>query len=140
MRRVIRASHVPSPIDTSLQNLPGDPSLLIYTNVDMDRDKKVTLMKAASKAVSLCLSKPESYVAVCVMDGLDLIWAGSDQPAAIGTVTSLGSINLTNNKQLSKEICSLLADTGGIPDDRVYLTFFDVPRENMGYKSATFAG
>ena len=56
-------------------NLPGDPSLIIFTNVKMG-DKKIDFMKKASKAVASCLGKPESYVAVCVEDGKDIIWGG----------------------------------------------------------------
>eukprot|EP00958_Prasinococcus_capsulatus_P028133 scaffold6326_cov327-Prasinococcus_capsulatus_cf.AAC.3 len=35
--------------------------------------------------------KPESYVAICIADGQDMIWAGSDEPCALGTVNSLGA-------------------------------------------------
>jgi phenylpyruvate tautomerase len=33
-------------------------------------------MKSMSTAIAETLKKPESYVAVCVMDGLDLLWGG----------------------------------------------------------------
>lgn len=39
-------------------------------------------MKDMSVAISEILGKPESYVAVCVMDDLDLIWAGEVCPPA----------------------------------------------------------
>lgn len=54
------------PCNPSLQQLPGDPSLIVYTNVDMG-DKKNAFMVDASAAVAECLGKPESYVSVCVM-------------------------------------------------------------------------
>lgn len=54
------------PCNPSLQQLPGDPSLIVYTSVDMG-DKKNAFMVDASAAVAECLGKPESYVSVCVM-------------------------------------------------------------------------
>eukprot|EP00240_Pyramimonas_obovata_P006589 CAMPEP_0118933740 /NCGR_PEP_ID=MMETSP1169-20130426/12322_1 /TAXON_ID=36882 /ORGANISM="Pyramimonas obovata, Strain CCMP722" /LENGTH=184 /DNA_ID=CAMNT_0006876547 /DNA_START=101 /DNA_END=655 /DNA_ORIENTATION=+ len=123
---------------TDLMNLPGDPSLTVFTNVSMG-DKKMDFMLKASKAVASCLGKPESYVAVCVEDGKDLIWGGKADPAALCTLYSLGAINLQNNKALSAELCTLLAEHG-IPSNRYYINFFDLPRENCGYDGATFGG
>jgi len=73
--------------------LPGDPSLLLHTSVVLTPDQKASFMSAASKSIASCLGKPESYVAVCVVDGASLIFGGSDAPSAIGCVYSLGSIN-----------------------------------------------
>lgn len=96
-------------------------------------------MKAASKAVASCLSKPESYVAIAVQDKQDIIWGGSDEPCALCKVISLGSINKENNGALTKEITALLADFK-VPPNRIYVNFFDLERQNVGYNGATFAG
>eukprot|EP00966_Prymnesium_polylepis_P293262 6773569-Prymnesium_polylepis.1 len=80
---------------SNLASLPGDPSLVLNTNVVIA--EKLEFMKAASKIVATTLSKPESFVAVCVNDGLDIIWAGEDTPCALGTLCSLGAINKENN-------------------------------------------
>ncbi|CAK9113867.1 unnamed protein product [Durusdinium trenchii] len=92
-----------------------DPSLLVQTNVKLG-DKKMEFMKAASKAVANCLGKPESYVAVLVQDGQDMIWGGSEAPCALCKVISLGSINKENNGALTKEISALLADFDVAPN------------------------
>ena len=126
------------PLRLDLCDLPGDPSLVVHCNVKMG-DKKRPFMLAASRSIAETLKKPESYVAVCAMDGLDMVWGGSDAPCALCAVNSLGAINLENNKELSEDICELLGEFG-IASDRVYITFTDVPRENMGYDGATFAG
>eukprot|EP00854_Cymbomonas_tetramitiformis_P021617 gene21617-26001_t len=101
--------------------------------------KKIEFMKAASKLVADSLSKPESYVGVCVQDGLDLIWGGEDTPAALCTLNSIGAINLANNKSVSEGLCTLFEDFG-IPADRYYINFTDFSRENVAYNGATFAG
>eukprot|EP00933_Yihiella_yeosuensis_P074206 TRINITY_DN83038_c0_g1_i1.p1 TRINITY_DN83038_c0_g1~~TRINITY_DN83038_c0_g1_i1.p1 ORF type:complete len:249 (+),score=55.54 TRINITY_DN83038_c0_g1_i1:61-807(+) len=115
-----------------------DPSLFVQTNVKLG-DKKKEFMKACSKAVAQSLGKPESYVAVCVQDGQDIIWGGSDDPCALCKVFSLGSINLENNKALTVEVTNLLSEFN-VPANRIYVNFFDLPRENVGYNGATFAG
>jgi len=111
--------------------------MIMHTNVKMDKDQKMAFMKEMSRSIAECLGKPESYVAVCVMDGLDLIWAGEDTPCALCSVTSLGAINPDNNTALSKRVCDKIADFG-IPANRYYITFTDVPRSNMGYNGGTF--
>lgn len=109
---------------TDPRDLPGDPSLILNVNVAL-KDKKA-FMKKASAAIVSALSKPETYVAVCVNDGLDIIWAGEDTPCALGCLYSIGSINQDNNGALTAAVCALLEEHGGIPSDRVYINFFDV--------------
>mmetsp|Transcript_23815 Transcript_23815/g.37235 ORF Transcript_23815/g.37235 Transcript_23815/m.37235 type:complete len:207 (-) Transcript_23815:71-691(-) len=120
------------------QVVAGDPSLVLNTNVDLGA-KKMDFMKAASKAVAAGLGKPESYVAVVVADKQDMIWGGSEEPCAVGNCYSLGSINLENNKKVQAELTQLLDDFGVAPN-RIYVNYWDVPRENCGYNGATFAG
>ena len=52
---------------------------MVHTNVRM-QDSKRPFMLAASRSIAETLQKPESYVAVCAMDGLDMVWGGSDEP------------------------------------------------------------
>ena len=108
--------------------LAGDPSLVLNTNVALT--DKPAFMKAASAAIAATLSKPESYVAVCVTDSLDLLFGGSDDPCAVGCVYSIGSINQENNAALTAAISELLEKHGGVANSRIYLNFFDVPRAN----------
>ena len=129
----------PSPCDLSdLSKLPGDPSLVIHTNVKMG-DKKKEFMAAASKAVAQCLQKPENFVVVAVLDEQDMIWGGDDSPCALCNVSSLGSINYENNTALSGAITALMSDFEVLPS-RMYTNFWDIgPRENCGYNGVTFA-
>mmetsp|Transcript_17357 Transcript_17357/g.43859 ORF Transcript_17357/g.43859 Transcript_17357/m.43859 type:complete len:190 (+) Transcript_17357:141-710(+) len=117
---------------------PGDPSLILTTSVSLG-DKKKAFMKAASKAVAKGLGKPESYVAICVNDGADIIWGGEEAPCALACCYSLGAINQDNNAAVTKEITALLKEFDVAPN-KIYINFFDVPAGNIGYNSATFAG
>ena len=44
-----------------------------------------------------------------------------------------------NNGAVTKGVTELLAEFD-IPANRIYITFNDIARENMGYNGATFAG
>lgn len=138
------ASRIPAPSPTMSaasamdpRGLPGDPSLVLHTNVRLA--DKAAFLRAASRTVVAATGKPESYVAVCVHDGADLLWGGSDAPAAIGCLYSIGAVNKENNGRLMRELGALLGEAG-MPADRTYVNFFDVPRENVGWNGATFAG
>lgn len=116
------ALNVPSPPPrplsaAQLQALPGDPSLILHTTVSLGDEKKA-FMKAASAAIAATLSKPESYVAVCVHDDADIIWAGDETPCALGSVCSIGAINQANNAALSAAVSELLAPFG-VPSDKI---------------------
>lgn len=50
-----------------------------------------------------------------------------------------GAINLENNRRVTAEITQLF-DEFNVPPNKMYINFFDVPRENCGYNGATFAG
>ena len=46
---------------------------------------------------------------------------------------------MENNGAVQKGITALL-EPMGIPADKIYITFNDIARENMGYNGKTFAG
>ena len=150
--------------------LPGDPSLILTTNVDLG-DKKMEIMKACSKAISAATGKPESYIAVCINDNASMIFGGSDAPLALGCMYSIGAIAMESNGQVQASVTEQLAPFG-VTGDRIYINFFvsserlqvqpklhrqfptlyltfhfattlsfqDVPRANVGWNGATFAG
>ena len=109
--------------------LPGDPSLVMSVSVKLQ--DKAGFVKAASAAVAEALSKPESYVAIVVTDDHDgMSFGGTTDPCAVGCVYSIGAINQDNNGALTAKISALLEEHGGVPNNRIYINFFDVPRAN----------
>eukprot|EP00984_Skeletonema_dohrnii_P003429 scaffold1165_cov126-Skeletonema_dohrnii-CCMP3373.AAC.3 len=119
-------------------DLPGDPSLILQTNVDLG-DKKAEIMKELSALVAKSLGKPESYVAISITDNASMLFGGSDAPLALGCLYSLGSINMENNGKVQAGVTDAL-EAFGVSENRIYINFFDVPRENVGWNRATFAG
>ena len=128
----------PSSGSTPVCDLPGDPSLLLTTNVDLGGAKGDLLLQL-SKLVASATGKPESYVAICITDNACMCFGGSDAPTALGCVYSLGSINMENNSKIQAGVADALSGFA-VPEDRIYINFFDMPRECVGWKRATFAG
>ena len=79
-------------------------------------------------------TKPASFAPSGCLGGIQPV-----KPAALGCVYSIGQINQENNGALTAKIAELLKPFG-VPDNRMYLNFFDVPRANCGWSSKTFAG
>ena len=53
---------------------------------------------AASKAVASSVGKPEQYVMVTLQAGIPMAFAGSTDPAAFCTLSSIGAIGGDKNK------------------------------------------
>ena len=68
-----------------------------------------------------------------------MIFGGSDEPTALGTVYSIGAIGTESNGAITKDITDLLEPLG-VAENRIYINFFDMPRANVGWSRRTFAG
>jgi len=146
-------------------DLPGDPSLVLTTNVDLGGDKP-EILKKLSALVASSLGKPESYVgesicswddtsyrskntwalcaifllaAISISDKVSMCFGGSVDPLALGCLYSIGSINVENNGKVQNGVTDAL-EPYGVQANRIYINFFDVPRPNVGWNRATFGG
>ena len=70
---------------------------------------------------------------------MDIIFGGSDDPAALGTLTSIGAISMESNGVVQSKVTDLL-EPFGVAANRMYINFFDMPRANVGWNRKTFAG
>lgn len=50
-----------------------------------------------------------------------------------------GAINISNNGKIQSGVTDAL-EPYGVTAGRVYINFFDMPRENVGWNRATFGG
>ena len=64
---------------------------------------------------------------------------GSDEPCALGHVYSIGCINQENNGKITAGITDVLEEFG-VKGTSMYISFFDMPRENIGFNKKTIAG
>ncbi|CAF0802694.1 unnamed protein product [Rotaria sordida] len=112
------------------------PVLAVQTNV---ADNEITndFLKQLSAKVAQVLSKPEGYVAVHISSGQKLFFGGTNDPAAVMELTSIG-LSTNQTAKISNEIMSLFEEKLNISADRMYLKFTNVTGNMMGWNKATF--
>jgi phenylpyruvate tautomerase len=76
---------------------------------------------------------------VSITDKASVIFGGSDAPAALGCLYSIGGISKEQNGSVQAAVTKLLEDFG-VAEDRIYINFFDMERANVGWSKRTFAG
>ena len=113
-------------------------SLILTTNVDLGNDKS-TILKQLSSLVASTTGKPETYVAISITDNASMSFGGTDAPLALGCLYSIGAINVANNGKIQSGVTDVL-EKYGVVGNRIYINFFDMPRENVGWSRKTFGG
>ncbi len=111
------------------------PLLELSTNTSIGDAKN--LAKQASKLTAEILGKPESYVMVKIMPEQNLIFAGSDEPAAHVKLKSIG-LPETNTAELSAKICDFISTELSINSARIYIEFSSPQRHMWGWDGRTF--
>jgi phenylpyruvate tautomerase len=113
------------------------PTLRVLANIQVPADDRAALLARASRTLAELLGKPESYVMVILEDGRDMIFAGTQAPAAYLEVKSLG-LPEGQTAQYSRALCNLMTDALDIPADRVYIEFASPARQMFGWNGGTF--
>ncbi|KAF2885335.1 hypothetical protein ILUMI_20804 [Ignelater luminosus] len=84
------------------------------------------------------LGKPINYCVATVIGGVNMSWGGSTEPAAQATLMSIGSLGVEENKKHSKALYDLISKELNIPPDRMYITYINADRSDVGYNGTTF--
>ena len=113
------------------------PLLKLETTVALSEDKRKALLTSLSKAVAETMGKPEQYVMVAIGQAA-MLMSGNPGAAAFVDIRGIGGLTNDVNRRLSREVCKLLNDSLGVPENRVYLNFTDVAADNWGWNGSTF--
>jgi phenylpyruvate tautomerase len=113
------------------------PYVKIQVNQKVSPEQGRQLLGLTSQKVAKELSKPESYVMVELIDNTAMLFAGTDDPAAMVELKSIGLPSVLI-RPLSKGISALLQEQLGIEPSRVYIEFTDVKGSFWGWNGATF--
>jgi phenylpyruvate tautomerase PptA (4-oxalocrotonate tautomerase family) len=114
------------------------PLLKLQLSTRLEEAQKASLLKDLSRLLSEGFGKPEQYVMVTLCEGAAMLMSGQPGPAAFADVRGIGGFGPGTNKALAAAICGCLAGKLGIPANRVYLNFTDVPAGNWGWDGDTF--
>jgi phenylpyruvate tautomerase PptA (4-oxalocrotonate tautomerase family) len=114
------------------------PIIKIQTNKVLSRDQANELLAVTSRKGSEWLNKPEAYVQVLLEAPTAMMFAGSIDPSILIEVRSLG-FSGHSISEISRSLCILIHAQLNIPEDRIFINFFDIERSNWGWNGKTFA-
>jgi phenylpyruvate tautomerase len=113
------------------------PLVRIETTTVPDAAQSEALLAGVSRAVEAATGKPLATI-MATLSAADIRMAGRDGPAAFVDVRGIGGLTREVNNRMAASVTDLLENALGVPPDRVYLTFQDVPATNWAWKRATF--
>lgn len=111
------------------------PVFVVNTNV---KDVPADFKKLATDVIAKSLGKPHSYIAVQVNAGQDMSFGGTDEPAALCDLTSIGALSVESNKKHSKALMQLIEGQLKVKPTRQYISFHNFDKSNIGYSGTTF--
>jgi phenylpyruvate tautomerase len=114
------------------------PVIKIQTNKALSKDQTKELLAATSRKASEWLNKPEAYVQCVLETSTAMMFAGSTDPSILIEVRSLGFSGHSMD-EISRSLCILFHAHLKVPEDRIFINFFDIERGNWGWNGRTFA-
>jgi phenylpyruvate tautomerase PptA (4-oxalocrotonate tautomerase family) len=114
------------------------PLMTIRTNARVDGPKTSALLKACSAQLARELGKPEHYVMTMFQPAEAMTMSGTDDPACLVEIRSVGAITPPQAKAMSEAMGRLIEQHLGVASDRVYINFEAVAGAMWGYDGRTF--
>ena len=115
------------------------PLIQVQTNVALDDERQLALMRALSAQGARLLGKPEAYVMVSVAASTPMLFGGTAAPTAFFSLYSLGEISPDQSQQLLACLCSLATKHLDVPSERTYCKFVPWKQRHLwGHDGCTF--
>ena len=108
------------------------PYINISTSVKVE--DKIKLLEEISALIATLTNKPKKFVMAKLEDDSKLFFV-DESPCCFLEIKSIGSLNPS---EMSKPICSFLFKKIGIPIDKIYICFEDVPSSMWAWNGKTF--
>jgi phenylpyruvate tautomerase len=96
------------------------------------------LLRQLSAELAVLLGKPESYVMTLLRTGAAMTFAGDPSPCCYVEVKSIGGLAGERTRALSAALAATLERGLGVPAERIYISFEDVPGRLWGWNGSTF--
>lgn len=114
------------------------PLMTIRTTADLDEAAVPALLKECSQKLASLAGKPESYVMTLFERVPAMTMSGTDEPACLVEVRSVGKLSGDQTKAMSQTFCGLLEERLGVSQRRIFLNFTDFQGGMWGFDGATF--
>jgi len=108
------------------------PYINLSTSAKIENKKK--LLEEISKLVSSLTNKSKRFVMAKLDDNLEMYF-DDESPCCFLEIRSIGSLNTS---EMAKPISDFVHKKMGIPIDRIYISFEDVPASLWAWNGRTF--
>ena len=113
------------------------PLFEVRTYQKPSKEETAVIASELSRVCSSLLRKSEDFVMVNIQVDQMLLFAGTDEPAAFGELRSI-KLPIDETNILAARICSFLSERLDITENRLYLSFTDIDRQNWGWNGKNF--
>lgn len=113
------------------------PYFKIETSREMDPVGVKTLCRDGSRFLSGLLGKPEQVIMTAVVSGMEMLFNGSDAPAAYVEIKSIG-LSPEKCPAYAQAVCDFLETAIKVPAERIYIDFADINGKMFGWNRKTF--
>ncbi|MCX6998616.1 MAG: phenylpyruvate tautomerase MIF-related protein [Kiritimatiellaeota bacterium] len=113
------------------------PFIHVNANVGLPEQQQQALLAALSRTLAEVTHKPESYC-LAMYTRAAALFAGQPGPAAFVDVRGIGGLTREVNQQLTEHVGAQLKKALGVPPNRLYLTFTEVPADRWGWNGKLF--
>ena len=114
------------------------PLLKLQTNRRLEPERLQLLLTELTDEVAQLLGKPKQFVQIVAETGLPMMFAGTEEPTAFVELRTLG-LAVDRIGPVTEALCRFFQEKVGVPADRVFVNFFDMPRTHWGWNGRTFA-
>ena len=125
------------PVKMTLRALSPMPLIHVQTSATAVADAKVLLQELSAELAAL-LGKPERYVMTLMRTGVPMTFGGDSAPCCYVEVKSIGGLAGDRPRAISAALAATLERGLGVPAERVYIDFEDVPGRLWGWNGSTF--
>ena len=108
------------------------PYINLSTSAKVNDKKK--LLEEISTLISSLTNKSKRFVMAKLDDNSEMYFE-DESPCCYLEIKSIGSMNPS---ELTKTICDFIHEKIGVPLDRIYISFKDVPADMWGWNGRTF--
>ena len=112
------------------------PYVKLQTNLEMDAEKSLAVIKKLSAHTAEILGKPESSVQAVLEPVPHIIFGGREQ---ISAFIDLRSVGLGGDKtpEVAARLGEFLQNELAIGPDKAYIAFTNISRDMWGFKGST---
>lgn len=102
------------------------PFIDLKTNKQITKQTEIELKEAFGKAIAILPGKSEKWLMLDMHDDCRMYFHGDDAPCAMLQVQVFGKINPEKCEELTKELCRIMNETMGIPEQSTYVKYEEI--------------